>query len=308
MREENLFTCSDNHKLAYNIWLPEQEDAPRYFLQIIHGMVEHSLRYEKFAKFLNENGVAVFAADQRGHGKTIGEEDTPGYFGNKNGWMRVAEDNFELANYISNKYGASEIFLMGHSMGSFLARTVMVEHPDFYTGVTIMGTGSSQGIVGKAGKLVARIEIRRKGAKAKGERMNKLAFGPYAKSVKNAATAFDWLSTDPEQVQKYLDDPMCGFVCTNMFYLDLLYGVEFANSRSKAASLPKDLPLLIISGEDDPVGGKGRGVRKVYDLYKRAGIKDVSISLVKGGRHEILNETMSKDVFKQIFDWMEARK
>ena len=138
--------------------------------------------------------------------------------------------------------------------------------------------------------------------------MNKLAFGPYAKSVKNASTEFDWLSSDPEQVQKYLDDPLCGFVCTNSFYLDLLYGVEYANSRAKAQSLPKDLPLLIISGEDDPVGGMGRGVRKVYNLYKKAGIKDVSISLVKGGRHEILNETMSKDVFKQIYDWMEARK
>jgi alpha-beta hydrolase superfamily lysophospholipase len=307
MREENFFTCSDGHKSAYYVWLPDQEEEPRYFLQIIHGMVEHSLRYERFAKFLNENGVAVFAADQRGHGKTIGE-DTPGHFGEKDGWMRVAEDNYELAEFVKKTYKPSEIFLMGHSMGSFLARTVMVKHPGFYKGVTIMGTGSSQGIVGKAGKLIARMEIRRKGSAGKGNTMNKLAFGPYAKSVKNASTEFDWLSTDPEEVQKYLDDPLCGFVCTNMFYLDLLYGVEFANSRSKASKLPKDLPLLIISGEDDPVGGKGRGVRKVYDLYKRAGIKDVSIVLVKGGRHEILNEKMSKEVFDQIYNWMEARK
>ena len=307
MREEDFFTCSDGHKTAYNVWLPD-EGTPRYFLQIIHGMVEHSLRYNNFAKFLNSNGIAVFAGDQRGHGKTIADGDVPGYFGDKNGWLRASKDNFELADFISNKYNASQIFLMGHSMGSFLARTSMVNHPDFYSGVIIMGTGSSQGIVGKAGKVIARLEIRRKGKTAKGSTMNKLAFGPYAKSVKNASTEFDWLSSDPEQVQKYLDDPLCGFVCTNSFYLDLLYGVEYANSRAKAQALPKDLPLLIISGEDDPVGGMGRGVRKVYNLYKKAGIKDVSISLVKGGRHEILNETMSKDVFKQIYDWMEARK
>lgn len=306
MAADKFFTCSDGNKLAYNIWLPEKGTEIRYFLQIIHGMVEHSSRYARFAKVLNSHGIAVFAADQRGHGETVGD-GIPGHLGDKDGWKSVSEDNFELANYISTEYKADRIFLLGHSMGSFVARVTMLNHPDFYTGVVIMGTSAGQGLVGKAGKAMAKMQIRFKGATAKGHTMNKLAFGPYAKSVPNAATGFDWLSSDPAEVQKYIDDPKCGFVCTNRFYLDLLTMIEVANSPKKAATLPKDLPLLIISGDEDPVGAMGKGVIKVYNLYTKAGIKDVSLEIIKGARHEILNEVMREDVYDRIIKWMDER-
>ena len=305
MNADLMFKCSDGYELVYNLWLPEEGRQVRYFLQIIHGMVEHSARYKRYAKELNEHGIAVFAADLRGHGKSTSPEDR-GWFGESDGWARVAKDNFELANYITTKYGARQTFLLGCSMGSLFARTVMVDHPDFYSGVLILGTTASQGIVGAAGRLVAKRQIKKNGAKAKGHLLSKLTFGPYAKSVAEARTEFDWLSTDPEEVDKYINDPDCGFVCTNRFYLDLLDGVAYANSPRNAASLPKDLPLIIISGEDDPVGGMGRGVRKVYNLYKKAGINDVTLKILKGARHEILNDFTRDDVHKMTIDWMDA--
>lgn len=136
--------------------------------------------------------------------------------------------------------------------------------------------------------------------------MNKLSFGSYNKQFEPTATDFDWLSRDAKEVEKYVKDDKCGFLCSNGFFYDLLTGVEFANSRANAEKLPKDLPLLIISGEMDPVGDFGRGVRKVYDLYTGAGVVDVTLKLIPGARHEILNETNRKEVYEILANWLEA--
>lgn len=305
MPEKNHFICSDGQQLAYNLWMPESGDGIRCFLQIIHGMAEHSARYERFAKHLNERGIAVFALDLRGHGKSVGPDGTRGWFAESDGWSRVADDCFEFANFITSRYAAPEVFLMGHSMGSFLARTVMVMHPDFYSGVIIMGTGASQGLVGKVGKAICRGQVKKKGSRSPGELMNKLSFGSYNKGISNPETPFDWLSTDRKEVQKYMNDPDCGFMCTNGFFLDLLEGIEYANSALNAEMLHKDMPLLIISGDKDPVGDMGKGVKKVFRLYRKAGIADVSLELLPGMRHEILNETGRRDVYDIILNWLE---
>ena len=302
---ENFFICSDGHKLAYNLWLPSPNIEIKAFLQILHGMAEHSDRYARFAEYLNKLGFAVFAADHRGHGATASEDEL-GWFAESDGWNRIADDAFELANYITSQYGVNTTFLLGHSMGSFLARTVMVQRPDFYTGVIIMGTGCGKGIVGKIGKLLCKREIRKNGSKSPGITMNKLSFGSYNKQFEPTATDFDWLSRDAKEVEKYVKDDKCGFLCSNGFFYDLLTGVEFANSRANAEKLPKDLPLLIISGEMDPVGDFGRGVRKVYDLYTGAGVVDVTLKLIPGARHEIINETNRKEVYEILANWLEA--
>ncbi len=267
-------------------------------------MAEYSYRYARFAEYLNKLGFAVFAADHRGHGASATEDDL-GWFAESDGWNRVSEDAFEIANFITSQYRVNTTFLLGHSMGSFMARTVMVKHPDFYTGVIIMGTGCSKGIVGKIGKLLCKREIRKSGSKAPGVMMNKLSFGAYNKAFEPAMTDFDWLSRDTKEVEKYVKDDKCGFMCSNGFFYDLLTGVEFANSKANAATLPKDLPLLIISGEMDPVGDFGKGVRKVYDLYTGVGIADVSLELIPGARHEILNETNRKEVYGILAKWLE---
>ncbi len=268
-------------------------------------MAEHSNRYAKFAEYLNKLGFAVFAEDHRGHGATASEDEL-GWFAEEDGWDRVAEDSFELANFITSQYSVNMTFLMGHSMGSFLARTVMVKHSDFYSGVIIMGTGYGKGVIGKIGKLLCKREIKKNGSKSPAVRMNKLSFGAYNKHFEPTMTDFDWLSRDPNEVEKYVKDNMCGFLCTNGFFYDMLTGIEFANSKANAAKLPKDLPLMIISGEMDPVGDMGKGVRKVYKLYTSVGIADVSLKLIPGARHELLNETNKKEIYGILADWLEA--
>ena len=302
---DKVFTCSDGHVLAYNLWLPSPNIEIKAFLQILHGMAEHSDRYARFAEYLNKQGYAVFAADHRGHGATTTEDDL-GWFAEKDGWERVAADSFELANYVTTQYDANMTFLLGHSMGSFLARTVMVMHPDFYSGVIIMGTGCGKGLLGKMGKLICKSQIRKNGSRSPGVTMNKLSFGAYNKPFEPTATDFDWLSRDAKEVEKYVKDEKCGFLCTNGFFYDLLTGIEFANSRSNAGKLPKDIPLLIISGEMDPVGDFGKGVRKVYDLYVNAGMMDVTLKLIPGARHEILNETNRKEVYGILAGWLDS--
>lgn len=302
---DNIFICSDGHRLAYNLWLPSPNTEIKAFLQILHGMAEHSDRYEKFAGYLNKMGIAVFAADHRGHGATASEDEI-GWFAESDGWNRIADDAFELANFITSQYSVNTTFLMGHSMGSFLARTVMVKHPDFYCGVIIMGTGCGKGLIGKIGKIIAKNEIRKSGSKAPGILMNKMSFGSFNKPFEPTVTDFDWLSRDAKEVEKYVKDDKCGFLCTNGFFYDLLCGVEFANSKENAASLPKDLPLFIISGDMDPVGDYGKGVRKVYDMYTGAGIADVTLHLIPGARHEILNETDKKDTYEILGSWLNS--
>lgn len=306
MADKTVFICSDGHRLAYNLWMPEQGTEVKAFVQILHGMAEYSDRYYKFAKYLNKAGIAVFCGDHRGHGETASDDEI-GWFSEKDGWNRIACDAFELANFITSQYKSLTVptILFGHSMGSFLARTVMVAHPEFYSGVIIMGTGCSKGIVGKVGKLICKIQIKKNGQKSKGVLMNKLSFGSYNKAIENPMTEFDWLSRDDQEVGKYIADPKCGFVCTNGFFYDLLTGIEFANSKANAAILPKDLPLLIISGQEDPVGDLGKGVEKVYNLYCDAGIADVELVLVPGARHELLNEIDRKDTYKVLLSWIE---
>ena len=306
MADPRYFVCSDNHKIAYRIWLPDNSKTPSAFLQILHGMAEHGSRYERFAKFLNKNGIAVFCHDQRGHGDTA-SDDEKGWFAEKDGWMRIARDAYELANYISSEYSSPRMFLMGHSMGSFLARTMMILYPNFYCGIIAMGTGSSQGIAGKVGKMIAKHEIKKNGSKTPSELLNKLSFSSYNKKFEPTKTAFDWLSCDSLEVEKYVRDSDCGFVCSCGLFYDMIQGIEFANNKEKAERLPKDLPILLISGEQDPVGKFSKGVHKVYELYKAAGIADLSLKLIPEARHEILNEVSRKDTSEYIMDWISIR-
>lgn len=307
MSDIRELTCSDGHVLCYRVWIP-QGTPVKAVLHILHGMAEHSERYDRFATYLNAKGIAVYAQDHRGHGLTATKNnDQLGWFAEKDGWLRVAGDATELSNAIASDFPKQSLFLMGHSMGSFLARTLMVQHPDVYDGVIIMGTGCSQGLLGKIGKGIARRHVKKNGMHFVDKQIDAMSFGSYNKKIQNPATPFDWLSCDTDEVKKYIDDPFCGFVCTSKFYEDILDGIAFANDGEKARKLPKDLPILIISGDSDPVGNYGKGVRKVFNMYKDVGISDISLYLVKDGRHEILNETSRSETTEYLYSWLKKR-
>jgi alpha-beta hydrolase superfamily lysophospholipase len=268
-------------------------------------MAEYGERYAAFAKQLNDKGIVVYCQDHRGHGLTATmNHEQLGFLAPENGWQKIADDSFELDQVITNDYPKVPLFLMGHSMGSFLARTVMVQHSELFSGVIIMGTGCSKGMLGKIGKMIAESHIKKNGADFVDKGLDKLSFGSYLKKIPDRETSFDWLSRDGEQVRKYVDDPLCGFTCTASFYRDLLDGVAYANNEKNVAKLPKDLPLLIISGSMDPVGDWGKGVRKVYDLYKENGFSDIQLVMVDGARHELLNETDRKKTMNLLQKWI----
>ena len=299
-------TCSDQKELVYRVWLPENKNI-RSVVHIFHGMAEHGARYDEFALYLNGLGFAVYAQDHRGHGLTASDDEL-GWFAEKEGWKRVVEDGYELSQLIRATYPSKDIFLLGHSMGSFLVRYLITLHPELYAGVIISGTGASQGIVGAVGKLVARVRSLSQKGRNPDKILDNLSFGSFGKAFTPQKTNFDWLSRDEEIVQAYIDDPLCGFVCTSRFFVDLLDGIKLANKKKLIRKIPKDMPIFIISGANDPVGGFGKGVQKVFDLYHKAGIEDVTISIVKGARHEILNETNRKETYRVLGTWLETHK
>jgi alpha-beta hydrolase superfamily lysophospholipase len=304
--ETNHFIASDNTKIFYRIWLPENNNI-HSVVHIFHGMAEHSERYDRFAVYLNTLGIAVYAQDHRGHGLSSSDDDL-GWFAPKRGWYRVLQDGYELSQLIAKNHPQKDLFLVGHSMGSFMVRALIALYPGTYTGAVISGTGAGQGLLGVAGKTLARIRSLKNHGKQPDELLDNLSFGAFGRAFQPQKTNFDWLSRDENEVQAYINDPLCGFVCTSRFFIDLLTGIALANRRSLMTRIPKDKPLFLISGANDPVGNFGKGVQKVYEAYKESGIEDVTIQLVKGARHEILNEIDREETFKIIGTWLETHK
>ena len=297
MKEKTL-VLRDGHPMFYRVW---EAEKPVATVHINHGMAEHSLRYDRFAVYLNSLGFTVYAQDHRGHGYTM-QEGEQGWFADNDGWNVVVADAWEIDQLIASEHPGLPHFLFGHSMGSFMARTELERYSEAWKAAVICGTGASQGIKGSFGKALARHRAKKNGGKKADELLNTLSFSSYVTHFKEEAKVSTsvWLSRDPEEVAKYDKDPLCGFTCSTSFFADLVDGINYANSPEEIAKIRKDIPLLIISGDEDPVGNYGKGVRKVAELYRDAGIKDVRLELRKGGRHEILNETDREETMRII--------
>lgn len=293
--KENYLKLRDGKELFYRVW---RISSPVATLHINHGMAEHSLRYSQFAEFMNKQGYTVYAQDHRGHGNTV-DDNLYGFFADEEGWRTICDDSYELDQKIEKEYPELPHLIFGHSMGSFLTRTNIALHSDAYSAAVICGTGGSQGIAGKIGRMIALSHVKRNGARSEDPVLDKLAFGSYNRNFKGEGK-FAWLSSDKSEVGKYEKDPLCGFICTAMFYADLIEGSFTANDKKMASRIRKDLPILLISGSQDPVGGNGKGVRKSYEMYKKAGIEDVRLILIDKGRHEILNDVMRYEVMDDV--------
>ncbi|MGV3467409.1 MAG: alpha/beta hydrolase [Heyndrickxia sp.] len=283
----------------------EVENAVPYaILQISHGMAEHIERYDEFAKFLVTKGIFVYGNDHRGHGHTGERAGLHGYFSDEDGFERVVDDLFEINKVIRKEHPDIPVFLFGHSMGSFLARRFIQKYAESIKGVIISGTSGNAGLLGRIGKSIAKREIRKNGAKTPSPLMNRLTFGNYNRSIDLPKTEFDWLTKDPDEVEKYMSDPYCGFVCSAGFFFDLITGMERIHQNRHIQGIPKALPMFIFSGEEDPVGGRTKGVRKVIAQYERNGLQNIDSVFFKEGRHEMLNEVNKHDVFNAVYSWM----
>lgn len=306
MNETSIFLTMDDEVEVYVRRWEKPDTEPSAILQIAHGMAEHVERYDAFAKFLNEQNIFVVGNDHRGHGKTGEKSGQLGYFARHHGFDRVVDDAYAVTEWIQKEYRDVPIFLMGHSMGSFLARRYMQKYATSVDGVILMGTAGSPGPAVKVGKLIAKLEMKKNGPTKPSERLDKMAFGSYNKNIPNPKTSFDWLSRDAKEVEKYVNDPLCGFVCSAGFFYDLFTGLEVIHHKALIQSIPKELPVFILSGDQDPVGDYSKGVQKVIDQYKNAGLQNITSKFYEGARHELLNETNRDEVYNDIYQWIRS--
>lgn len=302
-KETYIINSEEGIELFIYKWLPDSENC-KGVIQISHGMAEHAGRYEEFSRRLTSEGYAVYANDHRGHGKTADGLENIGYFAHKNGWNLVVDDMYTLTKHIQEQWKEYPIFLFGHSMGSLLSRHYIYQYGNVLKGVILSGTSGDPGILADIGRLLAKIECKFNGEKNKSTNLDKLTFGSYNKAFKPSRTPFDWLSRDKKVVDKYIQDPLCGEIFTSGFFFDLLTGIKLIHNKENIVRTPKDLPILFISGEKDPVGNNTKGVLDVYNIYKEIGVKDVQYKFYDDARHELLNEINREQVMMDIMEWL----
>ncbi|MFD1030936.1 alpha/beta fold hydrolase [Metaplanococcus flavidus] len=298
---KNFIKASDNKEIYYEVYLPEE---PKAHVHIIHGMAEHIARYEEFIRYLTSCGFAVSGHDQRGHGRTAERNGVQGFFAEHNGFNRVVHDAREVIEAVQDQIGELPFILFGHSMGSFIGRRYIQLFSEDVSRAVLSGTGGDPGIAGRMGILFAKGNGKLNGKDEKSKALGSLVFGPFIKDFKEEGSAFAWLSSDASEVAKYERDPMCGFVSTNQFFADLFRGMLLINKKEEISKIRKDLPILLISGSEDPVGHKGKDLFAAAQKYKKAGIQEVQIFLGEGARHELLHEVEKKRYFKVMADWM----
>lgn len=296
---------NDNFQFIVRKFLPTGNI--RGVVVIVHGMAEHSGRYERFALKLNKKGFAVYAHDQRGHGKTAGSLENVGFFAKHDGWSKVTADLNTLIVYVKGIHKNLPVFLLGHSMGSFIARTFVADYNTNISGLILSGTAGSAGFLSKIGILLAWILIIFKGKKSPSPLMNKLSFGDFNKKFEPCRTNFDWLSRDNDEVDKYIQDEFCGGIFSVGFFKDLIHGVEYVNKTSTFQKINKSLPILLVSGDKDPVSKSGVQVFDVFDKFQKLGFSGTEYKLYPEARHELLNETNRDKVMEDICFWIEDK-
>ncbi|KRQ88053.1 Phospholipase YtpA [Caloramator mitchellensis] len=300
------FSNGQNVEIFTYKWMPNEDKEIKGVIQIAHGMAETAARYDRFAEFFTNEGYVVYANDHVGHGKTAKSIENVGYTG-KDGFNRMIYDMKQLNDIIKKEYPNVPVFLLGHSMGSFLAQSYITKYGNTINGVILSGTAGKQGILLDIGIFLAKLEMKRKGERWQSNLLNKLSFGNYNKSFRPNKTEFDWLSRDEKEVEKYINDPFCGTVFTASFYYDFFNGLKKIHQKNYMAKIPKDLPIYIFAGEQDPVGNKCRTIKWLIEKYKKLGIKDVSYKFYKDGRHEMLNEINRDEVMSDLLFWLQSK-
>ena len=243
-------TANDRSRLYVNQWLP---DGPaKAMIMLSHGMAEHSGRYARLAEALCAAGYGLYAPDQRGHGRTA-DEGTLGLYAEKDGWNKVVGDLASLNQHIGQQQPGLPIILLGHSMGSYIAQAYLLHHSASLNGAILSGSNYQPVALYRAAGVIARLERARQGLRGRSALIDFLSFGSFNKAFKPNRTAFDWLSRDPLEVDKYINDPLCGFRCTNQLWIDLLGGLQQISKASNLAQIDPGLPIMIMGGECDPV-------------------------------------------------------
>ena len=300
MKETQPIRDHLNKNLHSVKWSTDQK--PKGVVLIVHGMAEHCERYNHFAKFLNRNSYHVLAYDHRGHGKTDPEQ--LGFIAEQDGFHLMVKNLHDVFQTVTDEYPTLPITIFGHSMGSFIAQRFMQLYDVNPAALIYSGSTGKPPLMLHAGIIISKILQNLFGSEAKSPLLDKLSFGAYNSHFKPNRTDFDWLSRDESMVDLYIDDPYCGFTCSNSFYQQLFTGIKELHAHPIFADHDLSIPILLISGDQDPVSGMGKGFQNLEKILNKNGVKNLTSRLYPGGRHEMLNEINRDDVFNDIFNWL----
>lgn len=305
--QSETFTMLNNQAINIFVhqWLPDPGTEIKAVLQIVHGVSETGARYEELAALLTQHGYAVYADDHRGHGRTAESLEALGDAG-ENGFEGMIEDIILLSNIIRKRHADLPHYLLGHSMGSFITQKIMCTHAQNFDGFILSGSNGPRSLL-RFGEYLAAAQVRMKGAVHRSVLINAIVFGPYNKGFGTIQTPFDWLSRDPQEVERYINDPYCGQICSARFFREFFSLLRQIHTPEMLSKLVKDKPVYIFSGDQDPVGMHGKGVRNLIELYRKLGVKHMEYRLYPGGRHEMLHEINRDEVAADVLDWLDRQ-
>ena len=304
MKKEFELLVENQVTLRGFIYEPEQQIQG--IVQICHGMAEHIKRYDDFMQYLCDNNFVVVGYDQRGHGMTAGSVENCGYMDDYDNIEVLVHDVHKVNQYIKELYPNLPIFLLGHSMGSFVSQRYVELYDNEIDGLILSGSSYNDGFIIKMGNMLASLITKIKGRKHVSQLINNLSLGSYNKKFKNAKTEVDWLSREEGNNQKYVEDEYCGMIFSVSYFKDLTK--TFTLICNDLELINNDLPIYIMSGDMDPVGEFGKGTTKLFNKLKGVGVTDLTLKLYKDGRHEMLNEINKDEVYANILQWISEHK
>jgi len=295
---------SDGRAIHVYRWLPQ--GPARAALLVVHGMAEHGARYARLAQGLNGAGCAVYALDLPGHGRSVRSPEELGHFADREGWTYALDALQLVRRQAAQEQAGLPLFLLGHSMGSFLGQHYIVEHGEDLAGVILSASSGSMGPMRAPGALLLKLEAALLGARHPSALAEALSFKAFNKKFAPVRTPFDWLSRDPAEVDQYVADPLCGFRCSASLWASLLAAGASLLDPQRLARIPKSLPVLLIAGSDDPVSFGAKGPELLSRAYRAAGLKEVTVKIYEGGRHELLNEIAPcrEQVTADLLEWL----
>ncbi len=297
-RSDFVYPSSDGvHQVHAVMWTPDGE--PRGIVQLVHGICEYAARYEPFAQFLTQNSFIVAGNDHLGHGQTANGPEEYGFFTQ---WWDLVRDVRALQLNMKERYPDLPYFLLGHSMGSFVARTFLIDYPGELTGCILSGTGQEPAPTVALGKALTALGDPHKVNKL----FYKLSIGAYNAKFRPNRTSADWICRDEAVVDAYLADPLCTFPTKAGMNHAMMTGLQYVGDRANLEKMDKKTPIYFFAGDQDPVGAMGKAVQKVAGWFRDAGCQDVKVRLYPGGRHEMLNELNKEEVFQDTLTWLEA--
>ena len=306
IKNEFYYPSADGKTTIHAVeWVPEGQ--PKAILQISHGVTEHMLRYKEMAEYFTQRGFVVVGNDHLGHGISIAGDAEPMYFGPEDSWLWVQRDMYTCMKMTKKKYPNLPYVLLGFSLGSFVVRTFLIRHPGKVDGAILAGTGQSPALSLILAKWIAKKEGRKAGEEHSTPMIHKLTFETYNQHFKPNRTDYDWLCASESELDAYIADPLRGEDMSAGLFREMLNGMMYTGDLKMQKKMDKDVPILLVSGDQDPVGDCGKGVERTCRSFQKAGIKDVNKILYPGLRHDIFHEDNRKDVFDDVYMWIEEK-